>query len=171
MNYRYLVKAFFLWSYRCVFLCCCFSFTAFSQQLSISINDNLGSQYVSSAYFITNDSLVITGVSDKGNTHVNYLNRKLTPEEITSLQSFIKSFPIDSLKDVFFNDYSNFEYISAENFPRMIELEINNGKTTVKSKATNAYVESFARLFNELNKMIPAEVQIKYDRNKFNAFY
>ena len=41
----------------------------------------------------------------------------------------------------------------------------------IKSKSTNAYVYSYASLFDSLNTMLPTEVRIKLDKNKFNAFY
>ena len=150
---------------------CIGTLTACSQHFSISINDNMGSQYNGASYRITNDSLVINGVSDFGQAHVNYLNRKLNKVEKINLQHFVKSFPADSLKEIYFNDYSNFEYISADNFPRVLEVEIVKGNKKNKSKATNAYVAAYAGLFDELNPLLPAEVQFKYDRKKFNAFY
>ena len=150
---------------------CFFSWKANSQHFSIYINDNLGTQYNSAIYKFTNDSLIITGVSDFGRARVNYLNRKLNKSEVTALQQFIRSFPIDSLMDVYFNDYSNFQYISADNFPRVLEVEVVKGKKLMKSKATNSFVSLYARLFEAITPLLPEEVKLKYDRAEYNAFY
>ena len=150
---------------------CFISWEANSQHFSIVINDNLNTQYNSAIYQITNDSLIITGISDFGRAHVNYINRKLNKLEVTTLQQFIKNYPLDSLKEIYFNDYSNFQYISADNFPRVLELELAKGKKKVNSKATNAYVILYDKLFEVINPLLPDEVKVKYERDKFNAFY
>ena len=147
------------------------SVSASAQNFTININDNAGIQYQNNIYHITQDSLTITGKADYGRSNVDYLKRKLTIAEKKQVAKIIKTFAADSLKENYFNEYSNFDYISAENFPRIIEVAIEKQKKTIHTKATNAYVYLLADLFNQLNFLFPAEVIIKYDKSKFNAMY
>ena len=147
------------------------SISTYSQNFTINIDDNAGLQYQNNIYNITNDSLTIKGKSDYGRSNVEYLKRKLTTSEKKQIAKFITSFPADSLKETYFNEYSNFDYISAEHFPRVIEVTIQKQKKTIHTKATNAYVYLLADLFNQLNFLFPPEVIIKYDKSKFNAMY
>jgi hypothetical protein len=144
---------------------------AFSQDWQIEIKDNLAKMQMEQVYRITPDSLIITGKADYGRTNVNYLLRKLSEKEIAMVMDILKKFPADSLKEVYFNDYSNFKQIDEENYPRSIDVKIEkNGKTYI-SKATNAWVELYVRLFDAVNPMFPAEVRVVLDKSKFNVFY
>lgn len=134
---------------------------SFSQDISIYIADNRGNQNISYDYLFTNDSLVITGVSDYGKTKVDYLKRKLTKEETKSLKTFFKKFALDSVKENYFYDYSNFDYISADHFPRVIEVRFKIGERKSYTKITNAYVLYLADFFNEVDKLLPAEVKFQ----------
>lgn len=147
------------------------SFSTSAQTFTINIIDNAGLQHQTNFYHITQDSLVIKGKSDYGRANVDYLQRKLTASEKKQLEKFISSFPADSLKETYFNEYNNFDYISAEHFPRVIEVRIEKQKKTFHTKATNAYVYLLADLFNGINSLLPQEVKIKYDKSKFNAMY
>jgi hypothetical protein len=122
-------------------------------------------------YRFTYDSLIVSATSDYGRSHVDYLQRKLTIAEAKSLQKFIASFPADSLHETYFNEYNNFGYIDAENFPRVIEMTITSGGKTVHSKATNTYVRLFARMIDKVNTYLTPEIKIVVDKTKFNAFY
>ena len=122
-------------------------------------------------YSFTKDSLVITAKSDYGRSNVEYLKRTLTLEEKKTLSSFLKSFPADSLVESYYNEYSNLGYIDAEHFPRVIEINIVKNKKAYHSKATNAYVNLYARLIQQLNPLLSDEVKIKFDKKQFNAFY
>ncbi len=154
-----------------VFLNLLFVFHSNAQNFTIDINDNVGLQYQNNIYHITQDSLTINGKSDYGRTNVNYLQRRITASEEKHLQRFLKSFPADSLQETYFSDYNNFSYISAENFPRVIEVKIESQNKIYVTKATNAYVRLLAELFSQINFLFPPEVNIKYDKSKFNAMY
>lgn len=143
----------------------------FAQNFAVDIYDNAGLQYQYNIYHITQDSLTIKGKSDYGRSNVEYLKRKLTSAESKQIQKLISAFAADSLKENYFNEYSNFEYISADNFPRVIEVTITKDKQTFYTKATNAYVYLLADLFKVVNSLFPPEVNIKYDKRKFNAMY
>ena len=145
--------------------------SSYAQSFTININDNAGLQYQNNLYQVTQDSLSIKGMSDYGRSYVNYLQRKLTSSEKKQLEKFIATFPADSLKETYFNEYSNFDYITADHFPRVIEVTIVKQKKTFHTKATNAYVYLFADLFNQINPILPPEVNIKYEKSKFNAMY
>ena len=147
------------------------SISTYSQNFTIDIDDNAGLEYQNNIYHITNDSLTIKGKSDYGRSNVDYLKRKLTTSEKRQIEKIAAVFPVDSLKETYFNEYSNFDYISAEHFPRVIEVTIQKQKKTIHTKATNAYVYLLADLFNQLNFLFPPEVIIKYDKSKFNAMY
>ncbi len=145
--------------------------SSIAQEWQIEIRDNMARMNMEQAYRFTPDSLIITGKSDYGRSNVNYLQRKLSENEIRQLSALIKKFPADSLKPVYFNDYSNFKQIDEENYPRSIDLVlIKNGNTYV-SKATNAWVELYVRLFDGVNPIIPSEVRISLDKSKINVFY
>lgn len=147
------------------------SVPSYAQNFTIDIDDNAGLQYQNNLYHLTNDSLTIKGKSDYGRSNVDYLKRKLTASEKKQIEKFAATFPADSLKETYFNEYSNFDYISAEHFPRVIEVTIQKQKKTIHTKTTNAYVYLLADLFNQLNLLFPPEVIIKYDKSKFNAMY
>ncbi len=142
-----------------------------AQSFTIEVQDNNGLMHQNNIYHFTQDSLVITARSDYGRSNVEYLKRILTAEEKKSLAQFLKSFPADSLKGTYFNEYSNLGYIDAEHFPRELEINIVKGKKVYHSKATNAYVSYYALLIQELNPFLSDEVKIKFDKNQFNAFY
>ena len=120
---------------------------------------------------VTNDSLIVTANSDYGRSNVSYLNRKLTSSEKTIFQNFFAIYPSDSLQETYFNEYNNFGYIDAENFPRVIEITLTKKGETVHSKATNTYVRLYARLIDQLNGCLTPEIKIVFDKSKFNAFY
>ena len=142
-----------------------------AQNFSIDIDDNAGLQYQNNIYHVTQDSVTIKGKSDYGRSNVDYIQRKLSASEKKQIQKFIATFAADSLKETYFNEYSNFDYISADHFPRVIEVNIEKQKKNIHTKATNAYVYLLADLFNQLNFLFPPEVNIKYDKSKFNAMY
>lgn len=144
---------------------------SFSQNWQIEIKDNLAKMQMEQVYRITPDSLIITGKADYGRTNVNYLLRKLSEKEVATVKDILKKFPADSLKEVYFNDYSNFKQIDEENYPRSIDVKINKDGKTYISKATNAWVELYVRLFDAVNPMFPAEVRVLLDKSKFNVFY
>ena len=148
-----------------------FSYSVNAQDNAIELQDNNGLMHQNNIYRFTKDSLVITAKSDYGRSNVDYLKRTLTQEERKSLSSFLKSFPADSLVESYFNEYSNLGYIDAEHFPRVIEVNIVKNKKEYHSKATNAYVNLYARLIQQLNPLLSDEVKIKFDKNQFNAFY
>ncbi len=145
--------------------------SAMAQSWQIIIIDNLAKMNMEQAYRITPDSLFITGKSDYGRTNVNYLQRKLSPAEQKQMAELIKTFPADSLKEVYFNDYTNFKQIDSENYPRSIDVKIEKGGKTMISKATNAWVELYNRLFLAVNPLFPPEVRIVLDKSQFNVFY
>ena len=154
-----------------IFFLMLISFSSHAQNFTINIDDNAGLQYQNNIYHITQDSLTIKGKSDYGRSNVEYLKRKLTSSEKKQLEKFLANYPADSLKESYFNEYSNFDYISAEHFPRVIEVTIEKQKKKFHTKATNAYVYLIADLFNQVNSILPMEVRIKYDKSKFNAIY
>lgn len=135
------------------------------QNPGIEIIDNVAQMNMEQRYIFSNDSLIITGVSDYGRTRIVYLQRKLENKELRYLKKFIRTFPAEKLKDEYFDDYSNFKVISDENYPRSITLKIHkNGKEYV-SKSTNVYVVDYQKLFRSLNPMIPDEVRIRYEKS------
>lgn len=141
------------------------------QMLFIFIKDNTALQYVSNEYTFTSDSLKIRGDSDYGRKKIDYLARKLTRQEFKKITAFLKSFPLDSLEDAYFSDFTNMPYLSPDNYPRIVEVEgIFKGKL-FKTKMTNCYAEKIAGLCTFLNEFIPSEVQIRLNKEKFNAFY
>lgn len=156
-------------------VCCIVFFGAlnfgFAQGWQIEIKDNLAKMNMEQVYRITPDSLIITGKSDYGRSNVNYLNRKLNETEKKSIGMLIAKFPVDSLKEVYFNDYSNFKQIDEENYPRSIDVKLEVKGKSYSSKATNAWVELYNRLFEALNPVFPPEVRIRLDKSKFNVFY
>lgn len=142
-----------------------------AQQWELQITDNLARMNMEQRYRITPDSLFVTGKSDYGRTEVDYLRRALSMAEKKALGAFVKAFPEDSLSPVYFNDYSNFTQIDENNFPRSITLNMRKGDAVIQSKATNAWVGLYDRIFNAVNPILPEEVKIRFDRARFNVFY
>ncbi len=142
-----------------------------AQSWQIIIKDNMAKMNMEQAYRITNDSLIITGKSDYGRSNVNYLQRALTPKEQKFIAGVLKSFPVDSLKPEYFDGYANFQQINDENYPRSIELTIEQKGKTISSRSTNAWVRLQVQFFDLINPIFPTEVQITLDKSKFNVFY
>ena len=142
-----------------------------AQSWQIIIKDNMAKMNMEQAYRITNDSLIITGKSDYGRSNVDYLKRALTPKEQKQIASILKTFPADSLKPEYFDGYSNFQQINDENYPRSIELTIEQKGKTISSRSTNAWVRLQVQFFDLINPIFPPEVQITLDKSKFNVYY
>lgn len=137
----------------------------------VEIKDNTARMNMDQVYKITGDSVIITGQGDYGRSKVNYLRRLITAEEKKKVEDFMNSFPFDSIRPEYFNDYSNFKIIDADNYPRSIELRIIRADSTIQSRATNVWVGLYDRLFEGFNPLFPPEVRIKWDKSKFNVFY
>lgn len=157
------------------FLICLTAFVQAQQlnkKFSIQLADNYNTQYLENNYRITNDSLIITSISDKGSTHVNYLKRKLTKEEKKSISTFLLTYNVDSLKEEYFSDYTNLKMIDYLHFPRIIKVDFeSNHKLIRKTKLTNCYVIRIANLIEIINTLLPLEVKIKYNRNDFETVF
>ncbi len=133
----------------------------------VRISDNQCLQYQSVQYRVTSDSLIINGLSDYGRSRVDYLQRTLTADEKQKLAGYFKKFNTDDLQELYFSDYSNLAYISADHAPRVIDVELEiNGKQR-KIRINNSYVPRFAGLFQTLNPLFPEEVKIRYEAKDF----
>lgn len=144
-----------------------FPYFADAQEWKIEWVDNLAQMNMEQRFLIGPDSLVITGVADYGRTPVRYLERELKPEERKSLHDFLSGFDTDSLAPVYFYDYTGFQVINADNYPRSIDLSIvKQGKLT-QSKATNCWVGRFAQVALVINPILPSEVRIVYQPESF----
>lgn len=151
------------------FLVGCFPSFSKAQAWQIEWADNLAQMNMEQRYLIGPDSLVITGVADFGRTPVNYLQRPLSAEEKKALSDFISGFDTDSLAPLYFHDYTGFQVINAENYPRSVDLSIlKQGKLT-QSKATNCWVGLFAQVALATNPVLPSEVRIKYEAESFEV--
>jgi hypothetical protein len=142
-----------------------------SQTFTIYITDNRGNQNLSFNYLVTSDSLVITGLSDNGKTNVNYLHRKLTKNETKSLHSFLKDFPMEKINDTYFGEYANMAYISADHFPRVIEVRLVDGNRKAFTKITNAYVKMLLPLFDKVETVLPDEVKFRLNPADFGKVF
>lgn len=152
-----------------LFLCC--GNLSKAQSDTLRIEDNTATIEQLTTYILTRDSLVILARSDYGRARYDYLHRALTKKEQKRFDQFIHSFPFDSLKEVYFTDYSNFPVIDADHFPRVIDVHLYRSGKTLHSKATNAWVQAFAAIIDWINPILPAETRIQYNKSTFNAFY
>lgn len=132
-------------------------------KFSIYITDNKNVQYQAFEYSVTQDSLVISGLSDYGKSKIDYSRRAFTAEEKTRLSKFMLQFPLAKFSELYFKDYANLGYISPEHFPRVIDITISNLGKSKKIRINNCYVVEFAGLFDLLNTMLGDEVKIVYD--------
>jgi len=133
----------------------------------VYISDNHNLQFEARNYLVTNDSLVITALSDNGKSNVNYLRRALTADEKKSMVQFMKEFPISKLNELYFKDYANLGYISPDHYPRVIDMELESADLKKKVRVNNIFVPRFAELFSQVNKLLPQEVKIKYEEEQF----
>ncbi|MBP7168474.1 MAG: hypothetical protein KBB64_12510 [Bacteroidia bacterium] len=147
------------------------SMIAPAQKMEILINDNLAKMNMGQTYRITNDSLVVTGKADYGRSNVDYLRRTLTSKEKKKIQKLLSTFPVDSLRPEYFDDYSNFKIIDEEHYPRSIDISITWKEKTTVSRATNAWVSLYMQLIDAVNPFFPEEVRVVVDKSKFNVFY
>lgn len=157
--------------YLIIKFCVLWSTIAGAQQFEIIVRDNLAKMNMEQVSKITSDSVVITAVSDQGRSRVNYLNRLLTEKERVAMMGFLARYPLDSLVQEYFKDYSNFAIIDEEHYPRSIDITIVVGDKRISSKATNAWVGLYDRLFKMMNTILPPEAGILLDKSKFNVFY
>ena len=158
-----------------LFLLTCSVF-AKAQQLkkpfSIYLTDNYNTQFLENDYRITNDSLIITAVNDKGVTRIDYLKRKLTKAEQKILKTFLKTYNTDSFTIAeYFSEFKNLKFIDYQHYPRLINLEFTAPGLHKKVKVTNCYVYRVANLIDIINPMIPQEVRIKYKKDDFDQTY
>ncbi len=132
-----------------------------AQKLSIYITDNRSNQFVLNKYFITDDSLVITGLADYGKSNVDYLRKKLTRQQVKTIKHFLSTFKFEDVQEMYFGSYDNLKYISADHFPRVIELRIDTGSKKAITKISNSYVSMLIPFFEEINNLLPDEVKIR----------
>lgn len=139
--------------------------------IEIKISDNNGFQYLSQDYRFTHDSLFITGISDNGNTRVEYLSRALTKAERKQMQLFFTTFKCDSLSKEYFSDFNSLGYISYDHYPRVLDMYLKKDDKEYISKITNCYVYRVGDMINFLNTFLPAEVKILFRKEDFKAAY
>ena len=132
-----------------------------AQKLSIYITDNRSNQFVLNKYFITDDSLVITGLADYGKSNVDYLRKKLTRQQVKTIKHFLSTFKFEDVQEMYFGSYDNLKYISADHFPRVIEVRIDTGSKKAITKISNSYVSMLIPFFEEINNLLPDEVKIR----------
>lgn len=137
----------------------------------IHITDNAGLYNNKIEYRLTADSLVITGVADFGRTPVKYLSRKLLKSERRQLKKLIHTFPVDSLDDLYRNEFNPVMYDGKNYYARIMEIKIHNGKEERVYRTENCWVRYSDMIIQTINPMLPSEVKISYDKAAFNAFY
>jgi hypothetical protein len=138
---------------------------------SILLTDNYNMQFLENDYRITQDSLIITAINDKGVTRVDYLNRKLTKAEKKTMKNFLKTFNVDSLSGEYFSEFKNLKFIDYTHYPRLMRMEFIAPHLSKKIKVTNCYVYRVADYINIINPMIPGEVRIKYRKDDFDQTF
>ena len=171
MSLRASVRYFFV----AIFLCFASS-NLFAQggdkSYRIKISDNRNLQNNSYDYIFKGDSLKIMGVSDYGTTSVIYYATRLKRKQIKAIRNYLFSFPVDSLKKEYFDDFTSFGYISSDHFPRVIEIDFRRGLKLDKTKITNCWVENINNLFEFLNQYIPQpEVKLIFKKEDFKKYY
>lgn len=137
----------------------------------IRITDNAGQYNNKIEYRVTTDSLVITGVADFGRTPVKYLLRKLVKSEKRQLKKFFHTFPVDSLDDLYRNEFNPVIYDGKNYYARIMEIQVHNGKQERVYRTENCWVRYSDMIIQTINPMLPSEVKIVYDKAAFNAFY
>ena len=148
---------------------CCFVHNANSQYFKINIKDNVNSGKNYIEYHISQDSLAVNGVSDIENTDISFLKRVLKKKEKKRLLKFMNAYSLDSLKEYYFTDYVTYQNISVDNFPRQITIDITKNGKFSKSLITNSYAAVYAKLFEYLNRLLPDDRKIIYDKSKFEG--
>lgn len=137
----------------------------------IQVVDNASILNNKVVYLISPDSVVINAIGDYGRSPVRYHQRKLTNSESKSLSKFVKSFPLDSLDDLYKSDFNPVDYEENELYPRIMEISVSTGYRSHYYKTINCWVRYSEMLIKAINPLIPEEVRIKYDKANFNAFY
>jgi hypothetical protein len=137
----------------------------------ISIQDNAGQLNNKVEYMFTNDSLIVNGVGDYGRSPVSYIHRQLSKKECRKLRTFLNSFPIDSLDDVYNFDFTPASYEGKGYYARIMKVEISNAGNSRSYEAYNCWVRFTSMIIQAVNPLLPQEVRIKYDKNNFEKFY
>lgn len=154
-----------------LFLLCSHSLIFAQKSAVIHITDNAGQYNNKIEYHLTADSLVITGVADFGRTPVKYISRKLMKSEKRRLKKFLHTFPVDSLDDLYRNEFNPVVYDGKNYYARIMEIKIHTGKQERVYRTENCWVRYSDMIIKTINPMLPAEVKIDYDKAAFNAFY
>lgn len=138
----------------------------------IKISDNRNNQYTSYDYVFKNDSLKIMGLADYGKRTVEYYTGKLPRKAQKAIKKYLANMHPDLLEKEYFDDFTSFGYISADHFPRVIEIEFRQGFVMSKTKITNCWVGKVSDLFQFLNNYIPTkEVKLLFSRDDFKKHY
>lgn len=138
-------------------------------KLAISDNQSVSNNHV--LYTFTNDSLIITALSDNGRTPVKYLARSLSKQESRKLQRFFVTFPVDSLDDLYLDPFNPMAPENAGRTARIIEIDIQSGKRNHRYISNNCWVGYTGRIIDAVNPFLPQETRITYEKSAFNAFY
>ena len=129
---------------------------------SLRITDNRGNQLSTYIYQILDDSLLIKGKSEREHM-VDYYSRKLNRKEIKQIKACIAEINYAELKGKYAGGYANLGYITATNFPRIMELDLNDKHVSIN----NMFVPELASIIDCINPLLPAEVRITYNAEQF----
>ncbi|MBL0341008.1 MAG: hypothetical protein IPP71_08840 [Bacteroidetes bacterium] len=154
-----------------VFLLFSFSTSAQSKKIEIQIVDNAGIYNNRLEYHISNDSLIVAGLGDYGRTPVNYLRRSLTSKERKTIGRFMKTFPIDSLDDLYNNEFNPAQFDNKGYYARIMEITVSYDKRTHFFRTRNCWVRYSDDLIQLINPLLSPEVRIRYEKAQFNVFY
>ncbi len=133
---------------------------------SIEIKDNRGSNLVEYRFLLTPDSLTITGKTEREHP-VNYTARTWAKAERKQVRTLFRTLELNDFETVYAGSFGNLKYISSENYPRIIQLELKMNGVVKQVKVTNVYALPVADLIHKVNGLLPAETRISYREEDF----
>lgn len=128
-------------------------------QHSIEIHDNQNDCVNSMEYTITDSTIYIDNYAEEGAMYDSnytpqvFLDKKLSKKQRIALESFMKNFPLDSIR-------SNYIHKSSKpcDSVREIYIEINWNDKSKTIQIVDRYSKKMASLFNMINQLIPEAI-------------
>ncbi len=133
------------------------------------ISDNTGLAHVWNDYLVTADSLFLTGDSDFGRSRVRYIARPLTRAEKKMLDAFFNKYDFTRLEDRYWNEPNQEQLTDPVHTYRIIKAEGRYRHHVFRTSMQNCYAEKVVRLIAIMNRLVPAEVRIKLNKEDFQV--
>jgi hypothetical protein len=119
----------------------------------VKITNFFGAEGFGFDYFVDRTNIVVVVWNDFGKPAREILNRDLTQEETTELESYLAEFPLDTLK----SDYT--EPRVYDGLQRFFTFKIGDKEKSIVMR--NVHVPELFALCEKVNDLVPKEMQMR----------